>query len=64
MKFALIAAVLITLPAIAGLAYSLVAGNQHLMYAALFSLGLNSLPFIAAAFLMRRTGGGGSDLGH
>src|SRR5829696_8223071 len=45
MKFAMIGAVLITLPAIAGLIYSLVAGNQYLMYAALASLGLNSLPF-------------------
>ncbi|HEX2081114.1 MAG TPA: hypothetical protein VHG08_25655 [Longimicrobium sp.] len=64
MKFAMIAAVLMTLPAIAGLIYSLIAGNEMLMYAALASLGLNSLPFIAAGFLMRRTGGGGSDLGH
>jgi hypothetical protein len=64
MKFAMIGAVLITLPAIAGLIYSVIAGNQYLMYAALASLGLNSLPFIAAALLMRRTGGGGDDLGH
>ena len=64
MKFALIGAVLITLPAIAGLIYALVAGNQVLMYAALASLTLNSLPFIAAGLLMRRTGGGGGDLGH
>ncbi|HEU0298169.1 MAG TPA: hypothetical protein VFR37_01920 [Longimicrobium sp.] len=64
MKFALIGAVLITLPAIAGLIYAIVARNQTLMYAALASLTLNSLPFLAAGLLMRRTGGGGSDLGH
>lgn len=64
MKFAMIGAVLITLPAIAGLIYSIIAGNEPLMYAALASLGLNSLPFIAAGLLMRRAGGGGDDLGH
>lgn len=64
MKFALIGAVLITLPAIAGLVYGLFTGNQYLMYAALASLLLNSLPFIAAGLLMRRSGDGGGDLGH
>ncbi len=64
MKFALIGAVLITLPAIAGLIYAVIADNRVLMYAALASLTLNSLPFIAAGLLMRRTGGGGGDLGH
>lgn len=64
MKFAMIAAVLITLPAIAGLVYSVIVGNQYLMYAAIASLALNSLPFIAAGLLMRRSGGGGDDLSH
>jgi hypothetical protein len=64
MKFAMIGALLITLPALAGLIYSLFSGNRVLTYAALASLGLNSLPFIAAGLLMRRTGGGGDDLGH
>ena len=64
MKFAMIGAVLITLPAIAGLVYGLVVGNQYLVYAALASFGLNTLPFIAAGLLMRRSGGGGGDLGH
>ena len=64
MKFALIGAVLITLPAIAGFVYGLIAGNQYLVYAALASLALNSLPFIAAGLLMRRSGSGGGDLGH
>mgnify|MGYP006138397175 CR=1 FL=1 len=64
MKFAFIGALLITLPAIAGLVYSLIAGNELLTYAAIASLALNSLPFIAAGLLMRRSGGGGDDLGH
>ena len=64
MKFALIGAVLITLPAIAGFVYGLIVGNQYLVYAALASLALNSLPFIAAGLLMRRTHGSGDDLGH
>lgn len=64
MKFALIGAFLITLPAIAGLVYAIIADNDVLMYAALASLMLNSLPFLAAGLLMRRTGGGGGDLGH
>ena len=61
MKFALIGAFLITLPAIAALIYSLVVGNHVLTYAALFSLGLNSLPFLAAGLLMRKQHG--EDLG-
>jgi hypothetical protein len=64
MKFALIGAILITLPAIAGFVYGLIVGNKYLVYAALASLGLNSLPFIAAGYFMRRSGSGGSDLGH
>ncbi len=64
MKFALIGAVLITLPAIAGLIYGVIAGNKYLALAALASLALNSLPFIAAGMLMRRSGGDGGDLGH
>jgi hypothetical protein len=63
MKFAMIGAVLITLPAIAGLLYGFVSGNKYLVLAALASLALNSLPFIAAGLLMRRTGAG-DDLGH
>ena len=64
MKFALIGAVLITLPAIAGLIYGVVAGNKYIALAALASLGLNSLPFIAAGVMMNRTGSGSDDLGH
>lgn len=61
MKFALIGAVLITLPAICGLIYGLIVGNQYLVYAALASFALNSLPFLAAGLLMRRSSG--DDLG-
>lgn len=64
MKFALIGAVLITLPAIAALIYGMIFGPKVLVYAALASFGLNTLPFLAAGVLMKRTGGGGSDLGH
>ena len=54
MKFALIGALLITLPAIAAFVYSLIWGPHWLTYAALASLGINTLPFLAAGFLMRR----------
>jgi len=63
MKFAMIGALLITLPAIVALIYGLVVGNMVLVGAAFLSFGLNTLPFIAAGVLMRR-GGDGSDLGH
>jgi hypothetical protein len=63
MKFALIGAVLITLPAIAGLFAGIFLSNKYLVYAALASLALNSLPFIVAGYFMRRSGSGG-DLGH
>jgi hypothetical protein len=62
MKFALIGALLITLPAMAALIYSLIFGPIWLTFAALFSLGLNSLPFLAAGLLMRKQGG--PDIGH
>jgi hypothetical protein len=61
MKYALLAAILMTLPGIAALIYSLFAGPQWLTYAALASLGLNSLPFLAAGFFMRKSSG--ADLG-
>ncbi|HET7228464.1 MAG TPA: hypothetical protein VFJ16_00545 [Longimicrobium sp.] len=63
MKFALIGAALITLPAIVALVYALIVGNHVLAYAALFSLSLNTLPFVAAGLLMRGNKGG-ADLGH
>jgi hypothetical protein len=62
MKYALLAAILMTLPGIAALIYSLIFGPVWLTYAALASLGLNSLPFLAAGFFMRKSTG--ADLGH
>lgn len=62
MKYALMGALLITLPAVIAFIYALVSGNHLLMYAALASLSLNTLPFIAAGLLMRKSGG--ADLGH
>ncbi len=65
MKFALIGAFLITLPAVAALIYALIWGPHWLVYAALFSIGLNTLPFVAAGLLMGRgSDGHGPDLGH
>lgn len=63
MKFALIGGVLITLPAIIALIYAVMAGNKVLAFAALASLGLNMLPFVAAGLLMRNQKGG-PDLEH
>ncbi|HSU17403.1 hypothetical protein [Longimicrobium sp.] len=65
MKFAMMGALLITLPAVAALIYSLMYGPHWLTYAALFSIGLNTLPFIAAGLLMGKgSDGHGPDLGH
>jgi hypothetical protein len=62
MKFAMMGALLITLPALIALIYAVAVGNHLLMYAALASFGLNTLPFIAAGLLMRKSGS--ADLGH
>lgn len=58
MKMMLIAAALITFPAVIALIYGLVAGPVWIAYAALASLGLNTLPFVAAGFLMKGRGDG------
>lgn len=52
MKFALMAAALITLPAIAALIYGFIYGPQWLVYAAIASISINTLPFLAAGWLM------------
>ncbi len=62
MKFAMIGAVLITLPAIAALVYGVVVGNTPLVYAALASFLINTLPFIAAGLMLGKSDS--SDLGH
>jgi hypothetical protein len=62
MKYAMMGALLITLPALIALIYAIFTGRHHLMYAALGSFGLNLIPFIAAGLLMRKSDG--ADLGH
>jgi hypothetical protein len=62
MKFAMIGAFLITLPAIAALGYAMIVGNTWLTYAALASVLINTLPFVAAGLMLRRADG--ADLGH
>ncbi|HVG46505.1 MAG TPA: hypothetical protein VM890_17295 [Longimicrobium sp.] len=62
MKYAMMGALLITLPALIALIYSVIVGNHLLMWAALASFGLNTLPFVAAGLLMRKSDG--ADLGH
>ena len=63
MKYALMGALLITLPAVIAVIYAIGAGNEKLMYAALASFGLNLIPFVAAGLLMGKQKGG-PDLGH
>ena len=63
MKYAMMGALLITLPALIALVYSVFAKNHLLMYAAMASAGLNFLPFLAAGLLMRKQKGG-PDLEH
>ena len=55
MKMMLVAGLIITLPAIVIAIYF--AGHK-LMLPALASLAVNSIPFIVAALIMRRSGGG------
>jgi hypothetical protein len=64
MKWALLAALLITLPAVAAGVYGAIAGNWFLVAAAAASFGINTLPFLAAGFMIRAQGGDASDLSH
>ncbi len=57
-KAMLIGALMITFPAIAALIYGIFVGHRFIVMAASVSLGLNVLPFLAAALLM---GGKGED---
>jgi hypothetical protein len=62
MKMMLIAGLIITFPAIAIVLFSL---GRSVMIPALASLLINSIPFVVAGLLMRKSGGGhGSDLEH
>ena len=60
MKMMLIAALMITLPAIVVVLFFF---GRTAMFPALVSLGLNSLPFLVAGWLLRKQGGG-PDLEH
>lgn len=61
MKLILLAGLVIALPAIAALVYSILAGNRFIMYAALASFAVGTLPFVAAFFLFK---GKEADVGH
>ena len=58
MKMMLIAAALITLPAIV---VALFFFGRSAMLPALASLGINMVPFLVAGWLMRKSGGGVSE---
>lgn len=64
MKFALAAALLITLPAVVAIvAMGLFSDARIIALAAIASVALNSLPFLVAGFFLRK-GGDASDLSH
>jgi hypothetical protein len=62
MRLFLIGAVLITFPAIVAAVYAAATGRTMMMLTALVVLGINSLPFLAAALLLRKSKD--SDLSH
>jgi hypothetical protein len=62
MRLFLMGAVLITLPAIVAAVYAAMTGRTLILIAACVVLGMNSLPFITAAFLLRKSKD--TDLGH
>lgn len=62
MRLFLIGALLITFPAIVAAIYAAVTGRTMMLLASLLVLGMNSLPFLAAALLLRKSND--SDLSH
>ena len=62
MRLFLIGAVLITFPAIVAAVYAAVTGRTMMLLASLLVLAMNSLPFLAAALLLRKSND--SDLSH
>lgn len=58
MRILLIAALLITLPAIVAIIAGLMMGHPYMVWGALASLGVNTLPFAAAFFIIRSREGG------
>jgi len=63
MRLFLIGAVLITLPAIVAAFYALFTGHYLMLAAAGVVLAMNSLPFVVAAFMLRKQQDS-ADLGH
>lgn len=61
MQIVMLAAVLITLPAIVVV---IAFFGSSMVFPALASLGINSLPFILAILLMRKNKGKQEDFGH
>jgi hypothetical protein len=66
MRMLTVAGILITLPAVAVVLYALMRGNPLWTLGALVSFGVNSLPFVAAYFLLRAAKRRGQefDIGH
>jgi hypothetical protein len=62
MRLFLIGAIFITFPAIVAALYAAFTGRTMMLMAALMVLGMNSLPFIAAALLLRKSKD--TDLSH
>jgi ABC-type bacteriocin/lantibiotic exporter with double-glycine peptidase domain len=62
MRILLIAALLITLPAIVAIIVGLSLGHLYMVWGALASLLVNMLPFTAAYFIIRNRSGGGMDM--
>jgi hypothetical protein len=62
MRLFLIGALLITFPAIVAAIYAAATGRTMMLLASLLVLGMNSLPFLAAALLLRKSND--SDLSH
>lgn len=63
MRLFMVGAVLITFPAIVAAVYALMTGRMLMLAAAVASLLMNSLPFFAAAFLLK-SDKNATDLGH
>jgi hypothetical protein len=64
MRMMLIAGLMITLPAIVVILWFVGVGTPYLVLGALASLAVNSLPFLAAMYLIGKSKGNGVDLEH
>lgn len=63
MRLFLIGALLITFPAVIAAIYAAVTGRTVMLMVSVLVVAMNSLPFLAAAFLLR-SDKDASDLGH